>query len=236
MSLISSIIGSAANQFHIEKTNNGIIVAGYKGSHRNVTIPAVIDGLPVIGIKKDAFLNCKRMTSVTMPDSVISIGAMAFCYCCDLKTVTIPDSVTTIEEGVFDDCRSLVRIVIGKSVTSIGNFAFHYTSLVDITIPDSVTSIGMGAFWKCYCLDRVVMGTNVKSIGKMAFEECDKLQGVYFKGNAPSVEWNTFLNADKSTVYYLPETTGWTAKLGYRPTVLWNGVFDYLKYPGPDLG
>jgi uncharacterized protein (TIGR02145 family) len=65
-----------------------------------------------------------NLTSITIPNSVTSIGARAFASCSGLKSVTIPSSVTSIEEYAFVGCYSLESVTIPSSVTSIGNGAF----------------------------------------------------------------------------------------------------------------
>lgn len=73
-----------------------------------------------------------------------------------LLSVTLPNSVTTIGNYTFFNCSSLTSITIPNSVTSIGNSAFAYcSSLTSITIPDGVTIIGMGAFQDCRSLSSI---------------------------------------------------------------------------------
>ena len=98
----------------------------------------------------EAFWGCSSLQSVTIPDSVTSIGHIAFRECSSLHSVTIPDSVTSIGGYAFEDCSSLQSVTIPDSVTSIGNYAFSgCESLHSVTIPDSVTSIGRSAFNQC---------------------------------------------------------------------------------------
>jgi hypothetical protein len=116
------------------------------------------------------------LTSITIPDSVTSIGNLAFCGCTGLTSITIPDSVTSIGSGAFDGCTRLTSITIPDSVTSIGDSAFYgCTGLTSITIPDSVTSIGNYAFRGCTGLTSATLGTGVATISSYTFNGCTSL-------------------------------------------------------------
>ena len=105
--------------------------------------------------------NCPSLTSVTIPNSVTSIGNYAFWGCSSLTSVTIPNSVTSIGYDAFKDCSSLTSVTIGNSVTSIGRSAFSgCSSLTSVTIPNSVTSIGEWAFSSCSSLTSINVDAN----------------------------------------------------------------------------
>lgn len=77
-----------------------------------------------------------------------------FSSCKSLQSITIPNSVTSIGDGAFWLCESLQSITIPNSVTSIGDKAFSgCESLQSVTIPNSVKSIGYRAFFRCTHLD-----------------------------------------------------------------------------------
>ena len=96
------------------------------------------------------------MTSITIPDSVTSIGDFVFSGCTGLTSITIPDSIKNIGIASFADCVGLTSIVIPDSVTSIGDCAFSgCTGLTSVTIPDSVTSISKYAFEDCTGLTKI---------------------------------------------------------------------------------
>ena len=109
---------------------------------------ASIDGVLYSKDKKTLIMCPRRKTgSVTIPNSVTSIGYSAFFDCTGLTSVTIPNSVTSIGEEAFEGCTGLTSVTIPNSVTSIGGDAFwNCTGLTSVTIPNSVTSIGDYAF------------------------------------------------------------------------------------------
>lgn len=107
-------------------------------------------------------------------------------YDTSLKSISIPDSVTSIGEDAFRYCTSLTSVTIGRRVTTIGNNAFeHCTSLVSITIPEGVSTIGGGAFYGCQSLTSATIGDNVTSIEGGAFRYCGSLKEVYCKPTTP---------------------------------------------------
>jgi len=108
-----------------------------------------------------AFQDCKNLTEITVPDSVVAVGSLTF-NGCPIVSATIPAIVTPclrealqsvvitsgdVEASAFNGCSSLTSLTIGGGVNSIGNFAFAMcTGLTSITIEVGVNSIGEWAF------------------------------------------------------------------------------------------
>ena len=88
------------------------------------------------------------MKSISIPNSVTSIGNEAFSYCYALQSVSIPDGVTSIGDQAFYYCYVLPSISIPNSVTSIGNEAFYSCSAsqFDFSQFSEVPTIGTGVF------------------------------------------------------------------------------------------
>lgn len=93
-----------------------------------IVIPEKHSGKYVTKITDRAFYNCISLYSITLPNSIVSIGAQAFRDCSSLTSVNIPNSVTSIGDNAFEGCDSLSFISIPNSVTSIGEWAFASSS------------------------------------------------------------------------------------------------------------
>ena len=95
---------------------------------KTTTLPANVDGYDVeyytLKLPTHALYSCYGLTSITIPNSVTSIGDYAFLNCYGLTSITIPNSVTSIGDATFLGCDGLTSITIPNSVTSIGSMAF----------------------------------------------------------------------------------------------------------------
>jgi len=130
----------------------------------NVVIPSTIGGVEVYHIGIDAFLE-KYLTSVIIPDSVMSIGACAFRKNL-LTSVTIGNSVVIIDYRAFKD-NQLTSVTIPNSVTSIGAWTFTNNQLTSVTIGADVD----------INTDPTTMGTNTGF--KTVYDGGGKLAGTY---------------------------------------------------------
>lgn len=157
------------------------------------------------GIKDGAFFWCKELTSVVIPDGVVSIGESTFYGCDALKSVKIPESVARIGAGALGECVSLTEIDIPDSVTAISYGAFAgCSSLEKIEIPDSVTSIEEGAFYGCTGLTHIEIPNRVTNIEDSIFEDCSSLSSVKIPDSVSAINYGAFAGCNSLEKIEIP--------------------------------
>jgi len=160
---------------------DGVVITGYIGTRREISIPPKIQNNPVTGIY---IRDNENITKVIIPNGVETIR---FNSCTSLTNITIPNGVKHID---FAYCSSLSNITIPNGVIN-----FHFpgcTSLASINIPDSVTSILGGNFANCSSLTSITIPSSVKRIDENAFNGCTKLTSVTFQGSISDIHRRAF--------------------------------------------
>lgn len=162
-----------------EELSDGTLSLTYVGDNSgSVVVPSTLNGCAVSALSADAFVGFDKVTSITIPDSIKSIGTGAFVGCdsltmtksdnayymgtssnpymflvtCVDTTITscvIHEDTVVIGDGAFSGCLDLTSLIIVESVTTIGDGAFANSGLTSIVIPDSVTTIGTGILAGC---------------------------------------------------------------------------------------
>ena len=211
--IVIAIIPVYAQQYDSEKdfqidwdkdVKDGVIITKYIGTRREVSIPPKIQNNTVTGIGISAFYNNKNITSVIIPNSVVSLGGFGNT---SLTSITIPNSVKAIDYGAFKECKNLKSITIPDSVIIIGNGAFQgCTGLTSVTIPNSVKEIWDEAFYSCTSLTSVTIGNSVTSIGNSAFSECSKLTNVTIGNSVTNIGGRAFEKCTSLTSVTIPDS------------------------------
>ena len=165
-----------------------------------ITLP---DSVETIG--DNAFSNCDKLTSVTLGSGLKSIGNYAFNYCSALSSINIPEGVTFLGNSAFNNCTSLESINIPGSVNTIGNSAFwHCTALEELTINSGVETIDVSAFNNCTSLTSVSIRGSVKTIGNSAFNGCTSLETLSLGSGVETIGSSAFQNCAKLKDFTLP--------------------------------
>ena len=149
-------------------------------------------------IATGAFGNCKNLTSVTIPDSVVSIGQVAFAGLSDVKGITVDPANKNYSNDEFGvlfnkDKTVLIQYPIGNTRTSY-------------EIPDSVKTIEYNAFNACIFLERVTFPNSVTSIGEFAFGYCIGLTEIIIPDGVTSIGDETFASCFSMEYIHIPSS------------------------------
>ena len=191
----------------------------------------------ITSIGESAFLGCRGMTELTLPNSVRSIGDGAFSGCSGLTELTLPNSVTSIGDCAFYGCTGLTELILPNSVSSIGDIAFTYCSgLEKITVEsgnscydsrDNCNSIIDTEFNTLIvgCKNSVIPNS-VTSIGYYAFYGCSGLTELTLPDSVASIGDGAFICcSDLSKITSLAEI----------PPMCGSGVFDRVNKTNCEL-
>lgn len=182
----------------------------------------------VTKIRDHAFDYYSIITSIDIPDSVMSIGTYAFRECKVLKNVIIPNSVTSISNGAFNSCYAFTSIIIPNSVTSLGNGVFYNCSkLSNIKIQDGLIKIDDYMFYGCSSLTSIIIPSAVKSIGYRSLQigsTNNKATITMLPTTPPTIQSSTFDTSYLQKII-VPAGTGAT----YKAATNWSTFADYIE-------
>ncbi|MBQ6344007.1 MAG: leucine-rich repeat domain-containing protein [Anaerolineaceae bacterium] len=110
------------------KDLKSVQIVRYIGNEAVVTIPEMIDDLPVTGIKTAAFQNNHDVRAVFLPSTLENIGDWAFSYMDELLYIGIPDGFRRVGDYAFFGSPKLTSLRLPKRVVSVGDHLFSENS------------------------------------------------------------------------------------------------------------
>lgn len=254
--------------YSYEILNDGTLrLYQYEGTDTNIVVPDTIDGRKVTVLGNSTFQYCTQASdieSVTLPDSLTTIEKNAFYNCEKLKSVTIPQNVSSIglaafveglsesslteikvdpenpyfseKDGVVfsKDGTKLIVFPSGRSgdyqipdgTVSVGDYAFYYcVNVSSITVPGSVRSLGEGAFGNCSSLTKAVLNEGLEEIGEYAFQSSSGICDIIIPASVKSVGKNGLRLSSGCRIRVLSTDTVW-ADDAFRDSALIAGKKD----------
>ncbi len=174
-----------------------------------LNIPSTLGGYPVTTIDNRAFANCTHITSVTIPNSVLNLGANVFENCRNVTNINLSQSLTILRAGTFYNCASLRSIVLPDMIRKLtdndtstgllynpidgepipGCFT-ACSALQSIHLSTNLQHIGTFSFRGCSSLPQITIPASVKTIGVGIFNNCQALTNVQYLGQAPTIASN----------------------------------------------
>lgn len=254
--------------YSYEILNDGTLrLYQYEGTDTNIVVPDTIDRRKVTVLGNSTFQYCTQASdieSVTLPDSLTTIEKNAFYNCEKLKSVTIPPNVSSIglaafveglsesslteikvdpenpyfseKDGVVfsKDGTKLIMFPSGRSgdyqipdgTVSVGDYAFYYcVNVSSITVPGSVRSLGEGAFGNCSSLTKAVLNEGLEEIGEYAFQSSSGIRDIIIPASVKSVGKNGLRLSSGCRIRVLSTDTVW-ADDAFRDSALIAGKKD----------
>lgn len=254
--------------YSYEILNDGTLrLYQYEGTDTNIVVPDTIDRRKVTVLGNSTFQYCTQASdieSVTLPDSLTTIEKNAFYNCEKLKSVTIPPNVSSIglaafveglsesslteikvdpenpyfseKDGVVfsKDGTKLIVFPSGRSgdyqipdgTVSVGDYAFYYcVNVSSITVPGSVRSLGEGAFGNCSSLTKAVLNEGLEEIGEYAFQSSSGIRDIIIPASVKSVGKNGLRLSSECRIRVLSTDTIW-ADDAFRDSALIAGKKD----------
>ena len=160
------------------------------------------------------------LETITIPETVTTIGGGALRCCTNLTEINLPDSLTTIEGSyAFSENPKLTEITLPQNLETIGERAFsNCTALKTMTIPGGVTTIGTNVFYSCTSLESVVLSSGVREIPGNTFAECTKMKSITIPASVITIDSNAFRNLTDLTIYGAANSTAasFAASKGYN--------------------
>lgn len=223
--LSSCLLGGSSALRYTEIEQDGEVVGysvkkGIGSNPKTLTIPAEHKGKPVTKIERYAFMYCRKLESVVLPDTITEIGWDAFAFCNKLKKVYITDLTAWCDISFEGDYATpfcynadlyvnneLVKdLIIPDGVTTIPMAAFQRSNISSVTIPSSVESIKYGAFTYCENLRNVYLNEGLVSVGEYAFAWCESLEEITFPKGFKRIVDKAFFSCGSLVSVTLPES------------------------------
>ena len=180
--------------------------AGYPGNSLCRNIHSVTIPESVTSIGKYAFARCSSLTSLKLGENIKTIGDHAFYYCIKLESVTIPQSVTFMGDRAFTGCAQLNSLTINDAAISIGDWTFDECyKLTTLSLGEKIKTIGDYAFYDCRILNNVTIPQSVTSIGDHAFGGCYGMDSFTIKDATTSIGKYAFSDCQSLTTLSLGE-------------------------------
>ena len=177
----------------------------------------------LVGIRSKACNGCSGLTSIRIPNGVLSIGADAFKGCPGLLDMVSIPGVQLVDGWIvgygstISNCPDLsgIRGIVEADFVSAAPAFSGCDSLQSVALPDGVPCIGGNAFSDCSHLTSISIPDSVTRIGSWAFYNCSGLTSMVIPTSVTRIELSAFYNCNGLKTLFLPfRFQGRTSSMG----------------------
>ena len=226
------------------KTNNSkgtVAVAGLATKKADFTTAATAkttEGTTVLnydvtGIADNAFAKDTTIKTVTLGDTIKTVGEAAFKGCTKLTKVTYNKNITKIADDTFNGCKSIKSFKLSSGIKSIGEAAFkNCTALKSFKLTKNVKSVGASAFSGCKKLSKFTYNSTVKSVAGSTFKDCTSLKSIKLGKKVKKIGGSAFAGCKKLSKITVSQKVKVSKKAfkGCKKTIKVSGKKAYVKY------
>lgn len=162
----------------------------------------------ITGIGEGAFMGCRQLQTLEIPETVTQIGRYVCTNCPAMTEVKLPRRLVDFDmESAFRNCSALVRVTVPEGKTSIGKYAFQgCTALEEVTLPAGLGIISDYAFNGCKSLESFGIPGSVAKLGSSAFFGCVKLTSIVIPQDLQQIPANCFRSCSALKTVKLPDS------------------------------
>ena len=196
------------SSFTYSVSNNQVTITGLSDEYlTDLVIPDTIEDLPVTTIKENAFNGCSQVTSITVPNSVTSIGVGAFKGTNPTK-VTLPfvGSSRTATNGaaVFGYVFGYTNSNVSGTTLQNWNYCYIPKTIKEVVITDD-SRVPAFAFYNCDWIEEITIQGEINQIGYYAFYNCSSLKEFDFPESVVTIGTYTFYNCTSLQSTSIPD-------------------------------
>lgn len=182
--------------------SNDVNPYAFRGFKNLAKVTFAGDNVKNIGI--DAFYDCKNLSEINFPSSLKTIGSNAF-HNTKLSSIYIPENIISIANEAFTGCTSLENVIIEASLTVLPSRMFDgCTNLKKVTLPKATTTIGNKTFKNCSSLTNLPEGENLVKFDENAFEGCSGFTELTLPKTIQTIGNNAFKDCTNLTDLFIP--------------------------------
>lgn len=195
------------NGLSYEFMGEKVFITGYSGQASEVEIPARIEGHPVAGIARKAFLSKKALRGIVLPDTLEEVGDWAFAYCGGLVRISFPRQAVRFGKAVFLECPGLRRIEVREAgaldACACGDGAAG-------ALDASACGSGAAGVW-----DASACGRDASDVPELLAAAVAALDAYYLLdlAEAGSGEWLEKWDARLAAVLHMQDDTGYSRQV-----------------------